>query len=636
MAQLVVVDGPSMGRTYQIAGEATLGTDPGNTVCLADRQARSFDARIERREDGFFIRRLSDGHLLVNNCEVEETALQHGDMVTIGETMLLFDHDERGPARRKASTATSSFELLDSSVYRRSAEYENTQELLQSFTLTGQDEQKLALLYQFSNEVANIFDLRALGDKILEIIRQVFPADRAMIFVQDESRRRLVPISTWIRRGDGPDPRGSRTILREALKSRQGLLSVDAMDDERFLSGQSIVDQNIHSAMCVPLVHKDENIGVIYLDTEDISRSFEQSDLTLLNGIAYQAATAIQNVRNYVRRRRYTENLVSLAHATQQISSFLKETQLVRETTYLVTRFFGLDKCSILLTDRHEKLRLRFAVGLDRETWSAVKIGPGEGLAGHVLETGDPLLVVDGDSVGDGLSLSGRDRYHVDSCMIVPITSRETAGQAVQGVICVADKVTGQPFDVDDRESLMILANQFGIALHNADLYEKATVDVLTRVYVRRYLFQRMEDLLPSCQEKKVPLAVMMMDLDHFKQKNDTYGHQVGDMLLREMGLLIRRSLREQDIPARYGGEEFAVLLYDCPLDTARMIGERLRKATDTFAFNRKRESIHATVSIGISAMEDGDTPDAMIKKADDALYAAKQGGRNRVKVWGE
>ena len=108
MAQLVVVDGPAMGRTYQIGPEATIGADPKNTVCLSDRRAGPFDARIEQRDGEFRIRALSaTAALLVNGAQVQDSALQHGDMVTIGQTMLLFDHDERNRTKVRNAAQTT-------------------------------------------------------------------------------------------------------------------------------------------------------------------------------------------------------------------------------------------------------------------------------------------------------------------------------------------------------------------------------------------------------------------------------------------------------------------------------------------------------------------------------------------------
>ncbi|MBI4614997.1 MAG: GAF domain-containing protein, partial [Planctomycetes bacterium] len=386
VAQLVVVEGPAMGRTFDIGAGTTVGTTSKCAVCIPDRRVPDFHARIELRDGVFYMQSLApEESFQINGRAVREGPLQHGDMLTIGETLLLFDHDERTAARKDStSSSSSSFsDLLDSSVYRRQKLYDDAKSLVRTFQIHGKDEKKLAILYQFTNEIVNIFDMRALGAKILEVLRQVFPVDRAVVMVQEDGAKRFVPVATWSARSAGGDPKASRTILREALKSRQGLITMDAMDDERFLSGQSIVDQNIHSAMCVPLIHNEVVIGVIEIDKEE-SHAFEEPDLELMNGIALQAASAIQNVRVFTRRKRYTDNLVSLANATQRISSFLRESQLVKETMYLVCNLLGVDKCSLLLGDPNgqgARLKLAYAVGLDKGLWPEIRVESGQGLA---------------------------------------------------------------------------------------------------------------------------------------------------------------------------------------------------------------------------------------------------------------
>ncbi len=638
LAQLVVIEGRSMGSTFTVSPGATIGASPESAIRLPGvTSADGPDARIDLREGTFYVCiEPGRGRVEVNGQLVQESPLRHGDMVTIGKTMFLFDQDDRSGS----SSAVVPEGGIDEGVVRRRPQYGDATDLLGTFELEGRDEKKLAILYRFCNGLTNIFEVRELGDRMVELLRKVFPAERAVVLLEDDYGRKLMPIATWSRRESSSIPRASRTILREAIRTREGLLTTDAMEDERFLTGQSIVEQNIRSALCVPLVHKDDVLGVAYLDNES-SRAFDQADLDLLNGIATVSASAIQNARVYSRRRRNTQNLVALARATQKLSSFLKERPLIKESVILVCNLLSAERCSILLGDkRRTRLRLSYAVGMERELWPAVRIPIGEGLAGHVFATGEPILHPDPEnSLPEGLSLSGRDRYQTDSCLIVPIRSKvDSVGAPSEtcGVICAADRSSGHPFGANEREILLILANQVGIALHNADLYEKATVDVLTGVQVRRYLFGRMSRLMPVCLEKGIPLSVMMMDLDHFKEKNDTYGHPVGDRILREMGGLIRRSTREQDIAARYGGEEFVIMLYDTPLALARQIGERLRQATEKYVFNRREEPVRITVSIGLALAGKGDTCESVVKRADEALYAAKQAGRNRVEVWGE
>jgi diguanylate cyclase (GGDEF)-like protein len=135
-------------------------------------------------------------------------------------------------------------------------------------------------------------------------------------------------------------------------------------------------------------------------------------------------------------------------------------------------------------------------------------------------------------------------------------------------------------------------------------------------------------------RRKYSSLALMLIDIDHFKQLNDTHGHLAGDMVLREVSRMLREGVRETDTVARYGGEEFAIVMPDTHVDGAVFRAERLRKNAEAMKFPGQGPSFRITISIGIAAYSSG-TPHNLIASADQALYEAKRSGRNRVKVNG-
>ncbi len=168
-----------------------------------------------------------------------------------------------------------------------------------------------------------------------------------------------------------------------------------------------------------------------------------------------------------------------------------------------------------------------------------------------------------------------------------------------------------------------------------AELQEQATRDPLTGLYNRRYFDETLERELARAEREVSPLCLMMIDLDHFKQVNDTYGHQAGDEVLRMFGAMLRESARAGDIPCRYGGEEFLLLMPKMPPETARQRAEHLRAEFAGRVAEIGEYRIQATLSIGIAAYpEHGETPDVLTQAADLALYLAKQEGRNRVVVF--
>jgi len=167
---------------------------------------------------------------------------------------------------------------------------------------------------------------------------------------------------------------------------------------------------------------------------------------------------------------------------------------------------------------------------------------------------------------------------------------------------------------------------------HN-ELYRMAVVDALTGAYNKRYFEERIKEEFSYCLRNRLPLSLVLYDIDHFKKANDTYGHPAGDYVLGRIATLTKSVIRNEDIFARYGGEEFAVVLKTTDSSGALMLAERLRRLIDESDFEFEGKKIHITVSIGIATLSDENFSDweAMLKLADTLLYKSKNGGRNRV-----
>jgi two-component system, cell cycle response regulator len=169
---------------------------------------------------------------------------------------------------------------------------------------------------------------------------------------------------------------------------------------------------------------------------------------------------------------------------------------------------------------------------------------------------------------------------------------------------------------------------------YQKQMYESAVKDGLTGVYNRKHFNERIHSELSFAHRHKSSLSLLIFDLDHFKQVNDTYGHQAGDEVLTDVAAKIQYTLREEDFFARYGGEEFAVLARDIDDPGARALGERIRQIVqDLRVVTPMGIRIPVTLSIGIATLNDGlqVSAEQLIKAADDNLYRAKQAGRNRV-----
>jgi diguanylate cyclase (GGDEF)-like protein len=165
------------------------------------------------------------------------------------------------------------------------------------------------------------------------------------------------------------------------------------------------------------------------------------------------------------------------------------------------------------------------------------------------------------------------------------------------------------------------------------DLLQQATHDPLTGVFNRRHLEDVLRQELDRAERHARPLAVAMMDADHFKSINDTYGHQTGDEVLRAISDRCRKTLRSNDILGRYGGEEFAIVFPETSLDEAGAVAERLRAAVGDEPIKVGDNALGVTVSIGLAAFAPGNDLEKLFQRADSALYTAKQDGRNLVRA---
>ncbi|HEY2345040.1 MAG TPA: diguanylate cyclase [Xanthomonadaceae bacterium] len=202
------------------------------------------------------------------------------------------------------------------------------------------------------------------------------------------------------------------------------------------------------------------------------------------------------------------------------------------------------------------------------------------------------------------------------------------------GVLTVDGVRAIEPFE---RRLAMAVSEQLALALANLRLQDtlrtQSIRDPLTGLFNRRYLDVSLGRELARATRHNLPLAVLMLDIDHFKRFNDSHGHEAGDALLAHFAEVLKRHTRSEDIACRYGGEEFTIVLHEADETTARQRAEQIRVATSEMSVAHRHVQLeHVTVSIGLALFPgDGRTPEDLLRRADGALYAAKKAGRNRV-----
>lgn len=222
---------------------------------------------------------------------------------------------------------------------------------------------------------------------------------------------------------------------------------------------------------------------------------------------------------------------------------------------------------------------------------------------------------------------------HLRSIAVIPINFEER----VLGVFFIAHSSPGFLKD-EDLKILSILANQSAVCLRNVELHKNVSIlaitDSLSGLYTQGYFLEQLNNFIIRAKHEKKQLSVIILDVDFFKQVNDTYGHPQGDLLLRQMSGLIKEETRGVSLAARYGGDEFCVILFDTDKTSGVVTAERIRTAIEQYEFVLRGKTVRITISGGVATYpEDAITRKELIQKADDFLYKAKQSGRNRICV---
>lgn len=297
------------------------------------------------------------------------------------------------------------------------------------------------------------------------------------------------------------------------------------------------------------------------------------------------------------------------------------------------------DRTSLLILKRH------------LEKWDYEVVAAGRGAEALRILESDPeidMLITDWLMPEmDGLELCQKAR-RLDRPGFLPImvlTALTDTQDLIQALNAGADAFLSKPINsMELKAELMVMQRVLDLEHRleeqirqleeaHAKIQAMAETDELTGLPNRRSLIRRLDEEIKRAERYGLPLSVLMMDLDHFKEVNDTHGHQAGDLVLQETARLISGVIRETDFFGRYGGEEFLGVLAQTDLEGSRRMGERLRVAMENHTFDLgDGVRLSKTISVGAATWRHGDdTDDQLIARADTALYEAKEAGRNRV-----
>lgn len=357
---------------------------------------------------------------------------------------------------------------------------------------------------------------------------------------------------------------------------------------------------------------------------------------TALSAAACWLPGALAVVRERDQRAHADTLLVDLYKLARRSSRSTEIDAVCQHVVDQAARTVGADRVAIAVYRPEEhRLMLTAAAGYALATVKDVRIEPGEWVMGHVYASRRSIVVRD---VRRLRASSAAGRYRSFSFAAVPIVAE---GHVV-GVLSATDKIDDGTFTRQDVAALRAIGGVAALGLAAAHssaeairLTHAATIDSLTGLFNRRAFDLRLRQEIERAKRSSGTLAVLMIDIDDFKDINDTHGHPVGDAVLKAISDVLRSVVRVFDFCARYGGDEFAIVMPNSERATSSAAAERIRERIAT-SYERDAhlaELRRVTVSIGVATMSAGETAEEIVQRADDSLYRAKAAGKNCVQI---
>ncbi|HIE65795.1 MAG: diguanylate cyclase [Nitrospira sp.] len=401
----------------------------------------------------------------------------------------------------------------------------------------------------------------------------------------------------------------------------------------------------IGSLIVVPIMDQDRLEGLVCIDSVK-AHAFSEGDKKLIEHIAKEVIRVLQYYRGQQRLKDQTKEHLTLLDFTKNVGSQLDLDYRLKVTIASAKKIIDFDTCFIFLVEEGERrMAVKAVDGYDTEI-----IGHSFPLTNGLLT----LIVKNRQELAFSNTLYARmepslfsrrkeNKIFPDGCKI-RLPSHSFLGlpmEAEEGVIGVVlfSSRKGDAFTTYNRHVLKIMCNYVSISINEAKTHAKmerlSVTDELTGLLNFRGFQDRLLEMFDRVNRHPEPCSLLMIDIDHFKKVNDTFGHPAGDAVIRKVSNILTKLVRKVDIVARYGGEEFVVLLVNTDTMRALRMAERIRKAVESTPALWKGQKMTMTVSIGVSGQpEDATRQEDLVSSADRALYASKQEGRNRTTLY--
>ena len=409
-------------------------------------------------------------------------------------------------------------------------------------------------------------------------------------------------------------------LTDHVIRTGEPILITSGVDRKRAELGINSRRRNLRCFLGVPLRMGGKTAGAVGVSS-DREFAFDERDLAVLQTAAGQVAIALENALLFAEAQLRAQHLAVLNHISTRAISSQNAEEMLPEIVNEIQRNFQFEYIGIGILDYTAKdLEIKAEAG-GTSHLEGKRVPLGEGLMGRVARSGE-FTLAQGDHFEAGLLEESK------SILCIPLAYGET----LLGVVNI-ESTRESAFSIQDVLLLRTVGDLLSTALHNAFIFQKmqhqSITDALTGLKTRRYFLEALSQEWKRASRSGRPFSVVLIDLDKFKEVNDTEGHLEGDLVLARVGRLLEQKCRQSNVVARYGGDEFVILMPETGVEQALTLSERLRlwMATDPMLSER-----HVTGSFGVASFPlHGSSTEDIIRVADAGMYVSKHAGGNRV-----
>jgi len=490
------------------------------------------------------------------------------------------------------------------------------------------DAQRRTKEYELLTQIGQAVSSRLDQDEILRTVHkelgQIFDTTDFYVAFQEGERIRF---EFEMEKGQIL-PKRSRKIengLTEfIMRTGQPLLIRADLEKTRERLGVTFIPPNPAKCFCgAPILLGGKPAGVMAARGTEREHIFEERDLEVMQTAAGQVSVAVENARLFAEEQRRSRQLAFLNSISKTAISSEEAEQMLLEIVGHIQKNFRFDHIGIGIFDYTRKdIEIKAEAGTTAKALGK-RIPLGVGILGRVARTGETALVTTaGDAHLQGVLPDSR------AVLCIPIAYGET----LLGVLNVESRQE-DAFSPDDMLIMNTLADLLATALHNSFVFQKlkqqSITDGLTGIKTRRFFWEALTSEWKRASRSGRPFSVVLIDLDKFKEVNDSLGHLEGDLVLARVGRLLEQKCRQSNVVARYGGDEFIILMPETGVDQAQILAERLRLWLSTDPMLQEH---HITGSFGVASFPvHGLSAEDIIRVADSGMYAAKHAGGDRV-----